>query len=184
MTNLYKDNYSQYSRRYDALKNGTVLNVFNPEMEGGALMDLNVYNIAVMVMLFGKPQEVHYIANLEKGIDTAGELILKYPSLICESSSSKNSASQNILLIQGEKGSLRIEKFLSADGFDCYLQLNGQPAEKLVLPATGQNMERIVRCLNQKDDSVYEREKEIVLTMVDILEKARKSCGMIFPSDR
>ncbi len=181
---LYKDNHSQYSRRYDAFRNGTVLNVFNPLMEGGALMDLNVYNIAVMTMLFGKPEEVNYIANLEKGIDTAGELIVKYPGLICELSSSKNSASQNILLIQGEKGSLRINKFPAENGYDCFLQLNGQPAVKTVVPAKGQNMERIVRCLNQKDDSVYEREKQIILTMVDILEKARKSCGMIFPSDR
>ena len=38
-------NYSQYSSRYDAFKEGTILPAFNPKMGGGALMDINIYNI-------------------------------------------------------------------------------------------------------------------------------------------
>lgn len=37
-------NYSQYSHRYDAFKEGKVLPVFDPKKGGGALMDLNIYN--------------------------------------------------------------------------------------------------------------------------------------------
>ena len=38
-------NYSQYSSRYDAFKKGEILPAFNPKMGGGALMDINIYNI-------------------------------------------------------------------------------------------------------------------------------------------
>ena len=39
---LVNCNYSQYSRRYDAFRNGEVLPAFDPKKSGGALMDLNL----------------------------------------------------------------------------------------------------------------------------------------------
>ena len=41
-------------------------------------MDLNVYNISYVVGLFGEPQQVHYAANVERGIDTSGILTMDY----------------------------------------------------------------------------------------------------------
>ena len=49
---LIQANYSQYSSRYDLFKLGETPNVFNPEFSGGALMDLNVYNIQLIYNLF------------------------------------------------------------------------------------------------------------------------------------
>ncbi len=181
---LYKDNRSQYSRRYDAFLAGQTPNVFSPEMEGGALMDLNVYNIALMVMLFGRPDEVYYMANTERGIDTGGELILKYPELICESSSSKCSAGRNIILVQGEKGYLTIDRGFNPPAGSTYLQLNGKDREEINPLFVQQDMSRIVRCLQENDSAVYEQEKERILTIVEILEKARRCAGLIFPGDR
>lgn len=37
--------FCQYSSRYDSLISGKLPNVFNPEFAGGALMDINLYNI-------------------------------------------------------------------------------------------------------------------------------------------
>ncbi|MFR2502999.1 MAG: hypothetical protein ACLS85_11090 [Coprobacillus cateniformis] len=76
-------NYSQYSSRYDAFKAGEVLPAFNPAMSGGALMDLNIYNINLVVALFGKPLNVNYEANIQRGIDTSGILTLDYDSFKC-----------------------------------------------------------------------------------------------------
>ena len=59
-------NYSQYSSRYDAFKHGEIAPVFNPEMGGGALRDLNIYNIHLLVGLFGKPNRVEYLPNVER----------------------------------------------------------------------------------------------------------------------
>ena len=58
-------NYSQYSSRYDSFKRGEILAAFDPQKAGGALMDLNVYNINFIVGLFGKPKRVLYHANIQ-----------------------------------------------------------------------------------------------------------------------
>lgn len=72
-------NYSQISSRYGKFHRGeAVPPVFDPAHNGGALRDLNVYNLAAMVGLFGKPGNVRYDANIEKGIDTSGVLTADY----------------------------------------------------------------------------------------------------------
>ena len=43
---------------YDAFLQGIVQPAFDPAQSGGALMDINVYNIHALVGLFGKPAAV------------------------------------------------------------------------------------------------------------------------------
>lgn len=102
-------NYSQYSSRYDALLSGKTPNVFNPKMSGGALMDLNIYNLHFTMYLFGKPESIHYFANQhENGIDTSGILILDYGEFKATLTGAKDSASYNVGQIQGETGHITI----------------------------------------------------------------------------
>ena len=69
--------FCQYSSRYDALLSGQVPPVFDPACCGGALMDLNLYNVHFVVGLFGEPMLVSYHPNLYRnGIDTSGILPL------------------------------------------------------------------------------------------------------------
>ena len=75
-------NFSKYSSKYDEFLSGKNPNIFNPEMAGGALMDMNIYNIHLSQYLFGKPLKYYYVANDEKGIDTSGVAILKYDNFI------------------------------------------------------------------------------------------------------
>ena len=44
-------NYSQYSCRYDTVRAGETLPVFDPKKSGGALMDLNLYNLHWLIGL-------------------------------------------------------------------------------------------------------------------------------------
>lgn len=97
-------NYSQYSSRYDAFKQGIVAPVFDPEKAGGALLDLNVYNIHFVTGLFGEPQSVHYYPNMERGVDTSGILILEYPSFKCSCIAAKDCGAPLSINIQGDKG--------------------------------------------------------------------------------
>ena len=52
-------NFSQYSSRYDKFLNGETPNVFSPAFSGGALADINIYNLHFVIGLFGKPLNVH-----------------------------------------------------------------------------------------------------------------------------
>ncbi len=97
-------NFSQYSSRYDKFKEGNILPVFDPEFSGGALMDLNIYNIHYVVGLFGKPKNVEYYANIERGIDTSGILVLDYKIFKCICIGAKDCKAPISNNIQGDKG--------------------------------------------------------------------------------
>lgn len=77
-------NFGQYSSKYvqyrDAMANSQIApNVFNPDYSGGALMDLGVYPIYVVLDLFGLPQSVRYNAQKgENGIDLFGTILFTY----------------------------------------------------------------------------------------------------------
>ena len=50
--------YCQYSSRYDKFKEGIVLNAFKPELSNGAMMDIGIYTVYPMVVLFGRPKKI------------------------------------------------------------------------------------------------------------------------------
>lgn len=99
-------NYSQYSSRYDAFRAGTVLPAFDPAKGGGALMDLNIYNIHLAVGLFGKPDKVNYLPNIQRGVDTSGILTLSYPHMQVVCIAAKDAGAPVRSLIEGEDGTI------------------------------------------------------------------------------
>lgn len=105
---LVSCNFSQYSRRYDAFRAGEILPAFDPAKSGGALMDLNHYNLHWLLGLFGVPEAVRYAANLERGIDTSGILTLDYGSFQAVSVAAKDCAAPWCYTIQGTKGYLEM----------------------------------------------------------------------------
>lgn len=101
-------NYSQYSSRYDAFKRGEVAPAFDPAKGGGALRDLNIYNIHLVVGLFGKPERVQYLANMERGVDTSGILIMDYGNFKAACIGAKDCSADIKSTIQGNKGSIAV----------------------------------------------------------------------------
>lgn len=99
-------NYTQYSSRYDSFLEGEIAPVFDPARGGGALMDLNIYNIHLAVGLFGKPSKVNYEANMQKGVDTSGILQMSYPDKQAVLIASKDSFTNPRSFIEGEKGTI------------------------------------------------------------------------------
>lgn len=102
-------NYTQYSSRYDAFLEGKIAPVFDPNKDGGALMDLNIYNIHLVAALFGLPDKVQYYANMQKGVDTSGIFHLSYPDKQASLTASKDSYVTPRSFIEGEKGSIYID---------------------------------------------------------------------------
>lgn len=97
--------YGQYSSKYDAYLRGENPNIFNPEMEAGALNDMGVYCVHTAVDLFGPPETVDFQAEYgPNGIDLAGRLSLGYPGFTCEVSTAKCRDMDSGCRVEGERG--------------------------------------------------------------------------------
>ncbi|MBR5636553.1 MAG: Gfo/Idh/MocA family oxidoreductase [Pseudobutyrivibrio sp.] len=95
-------NYSQMSSRYKVFHQGVATPaVFDPAHVGGALRDLNVYNLSAMVGLFGMPKSATYSPNIEKGVDTSGVLLADYGSFKCICAATKDCNAPGPSTIQG-----------------------------------------------------------------------------------
>ena len=102
-------NYSQYSSRYDQYLAGEVLPAFDPSKHGGALLDINIYNLNVIIGLCGEPRAVEYAANIGfNGVDTSGVVLLRYDDFIATALGAKDSDSPGFIMLQGERGWLRV----------------------------------------------------------------------------
>lgn len=99
---LVEANYSQYSSRYDDFKEEIIRPAFDVEKGGGALNDLNIYNLHIVIGLFGKPLSAQYFGNIQNGVDTSGVAILRYPGFICALMAAKDSFNDSYFNIQGE----------------------------------------------------------------------------------
>ena len=183
---LVQLNFSQYSSRHKAFLEGKNPNVFNPAFAGGALMDINYYNLRFMLDLFGEPEEVRYFANLaENGIDTSGVLIMRYPGFLAEAVGAKDSRSENLVQIQGEKGYIKVPQESSRCISVTVVSQNG---EEVFNEQTDNNM--LVHELRDfaemhRSNDLAKRDELLDMTCraMKWLEKARKDGGVYFEGE-
>lgn len=172
-------NFSQYSSRYDALLAGDTPNVFNPKYSGGALADINIYNIHFVVGIFGMPDEVMYYANKHSnGIDTSGVLVMNYPHMNVECVGAKDSFSQNFGQIQGEKGYIYIPE--SVSGIESVTIITKDSKEMINIqdqPRLSYQVEVFEKAIRTRDYSIRDRYLEHTLNVVRVAEKAQKTAN-------
>ncbi|MBT8803037.1 NAD(P)-dependent oxidoreductase [Lactobacillus delbrueckii subsp. bulgaricus] len=170
-------NYTQYSSRYDRFLAGDIAPAFNPRLGGGALLDLNVYNIHLAVSLFGAPLDVHYFPNLQKGVDTSGVLVLAYDDKQASLTAAKDSQAfaHNPSLIAGGKGAIsfigspgdiRSYRLETADG---QTAKNFDPDLHRMIP----EFTEFIRIFDQKDKTAADRAFAHSLRVIAVLEAAR-----------
>lgn len=110
----YNSAYCQYSTKYDALKQGTVANSFDPRMGGGALPDVGVYTTFPLVALFGKPEKVSVqhvmIDTPEVEVEVQGSVQLSYPGMTASLVYSKAVDSRMPTEITGEGGIITLDE--------------------------------------------------------------------------
>lgn len=102
-------NFSQYSSRYQLYMEKQQTNIFDPAFDGGALRDINVYNIHFVLGLFGMPESYTYYANRGYNkVDTSGVLLLQYKDFVGVLIGAKDSSSESYGIIQGESGTIEV----------------------------------------------------------------------------
>ena len=179
---LVSATFCQYSSRYEALLSGNVPNVFNPEFAGGALMDLNLYNIYFIVGLFGKPLSLQYYPTLfSNGVDTNGILVMQYPDFLAQCTGAKDTFCENGVQIMGDKGYIQITPTAS----NCQQIRIIRRGEEELFFSTEQNpwayeMQGLAELVKHQDYQECYRRLDIAVNVVEVLEEARRSGGLSF----
>ena len=180
-------NYSQYSSRYDKFKEGEIAPVFDKSMNGGALMDINFYNVDYLSMLFGRPKAVEYFPNIEKGIDTSGILYLDYGYFKAIAIGSKDSDASLVNTIQTDRGTIEITDAINSfssfrikeSGKNVFREVNlNQPCHRMVY-----EFRQFLEIISQRDMGKARELSEISLDTSWILTEARKFSAIVFPND-
>ena len=174
--------FCQFSSRYPALLAGKPSPVLNHAFAGGALMDINLYNIHFVVGLFGAPKSVRYFPNChESGVDTSGMLVLEYDGFLCQCIGAKDSAARNGVQIIGEDGYMEITPS-SSNCQTVELNLRGQEAVSVHLPENPwyHEVQDLGRIIEARDYDYCYKALETTHNVVEVLEKARKYAGFGF----
>lgn len=167
---LIQCNFSQYSSRYDAYKQGKVLPAFDPQLSGGALRDLNVYNIHFVAGLLGKPESVHYTCNTGfNGVDTSGTLVLQYPTCIAVCTAAKDSRSNSGIIVQGDEGTIEIH---SRPGIMRNVTVNNEEITCSSQQPMVLEFKAMQDVIEAKDYDICNRWMEQTLIVTEILEQA------------
>lgn len=178
--------YCQYSSRYDLYKEGKAVNTFDPKFSNGSIMDIGIYCIEPLVRLFGKPKDIKASSlKLPSGVDGEGSLILSYEDMEGIIIHSKIANSYLPSEIQGEKGTMIIDKI-------------NKPEQVKIIYRSGEIEELSVM---QLEETMYYEAKEFIelinsgkleskvnsfkqsIISVGIIEEARRQTDIMFPTD-
>ena len=182
----YFASYCQYSSRYDKYKEGIVLNAFNPKFANGALMDLGVYCLYPLITLFGEPNEVKATGiMLESGVDGEGSVVLSYDDKDAVVMYSKITNSSLPSEIQGEKGSMIIDKISSPEQVE--IHYNDGTTEQLPIeqahPVMYYEVKEFIDLINsgkmESDINTFANS----YTTMQVVDRVRAEIGLKYPSD-
>ena len=180
---LVQSRYSQYSSRYDNFKKGIIAPAFDPKKSGGALMDLNLYNIHYVMGIFGKPESISYYPNMERNIDTSGVLLMLYPGFTAVCIAAKDCDGGCGGVIQGTKGFITSENKPNVVG-KVTLQLRDGTVETCEEPFEDRRMipefTQFIRAMAEKDYEYCYMRLQRSLAVNEVLNRARIQAGIRF----
>lgn len=183
---LVMSNYSQYSSRYDSLLRGERPNIFSLEYAGGALMDINYYNVILNTALFGLPESAEYFPNIfpAPGLaDTSGVLVMKYDGFVSTNAGAKDTWGINHFTIEGEGGYIRADE---SNGLKSIRVVTRESDETFNL----QDKDRWHYEIREIARMMVNGEHDAAMTLLDdvvgrtgLVETVRRKAGIIFPGD-
>ena len=162
--------------------------LFNPELAGGALLDLGIYPLAFSALLLGAPTEITSLANIgTTGVDEQSAYVLKHEggelSVLASALRTQTSMSA---WVYGTDGRIHLPKqFWRAK--EMVLYRNEMEPESIHLPYTGNGYQfeaqEVVDCLRAgKTESgiMPLRDSESLMGTMDTI---RRQWGLTYPNE-
>ncbi len=178
--------YCQYSSRYDKLKEGVMLNAFDPKLSNGAVMDLGVYTIYPMVVLFGRPKKISATGlKLSTGVDGQGAINFEYEGMNATVLYSKIADSYLPTEIQGEEGTIISDRI----NIISKVKLQKRSGEDIIISTPNllheyyYEIEEFINLVQkgQRESQINSHENSLIA--IEIIDEIRKQLDVTYPSD-
>ncbi len=191
----YFASYCQYSSRYDKFKEGIVLNAFKPELSNGAMMDIGVYTVYPMVVLFGRPNKISASGVvLSTGTDGQGAVNFEYEGMNATILYSKIANSSLPTEIEGEDGNFMLDKINQINRVTWQARPVASSGKGPLTPVED------ISAITDKDEYYYEvaefinlvqagklesevNSHENSLITIEIIDEVRRQLGVVFLAD-
>jgi predicted dehydrogenase len=162
--------------------------LFNPELGGGALLDVGVYNVSLASMIFGPPSRVVSMADLgQTGVDEQAAFVLGYEQgqLAVLSTAIRTSTPQEALMM-GTDGQIRIHSPWWKPT-KLTLSAGGQPEKVIEIPfiGNGYNYEaqEVMNCLRADRTESPVMPLDETLAIMQTMDEIRAQCGLRYPME-
>lgn len=170
-------NLTQISSHYADFLAGVHIPKFDRKMGGGALMDMNIYNINFCVSLFGQPKQISYLPTIQRGTDTSGILNLTYDDKQASLIAAKDAVGPTRSYIEGEKGLIYFDEPLNVLP-DYYVQIGKEEPKHYNFNKYDHRMisefNYFARKIKEHDQQAADEAAEHSLNAISVLEKAQE----------
>ena len=163
--------------------------LFNPDLGGGALLDVGVYCISLSSMIFGPPERVTGLAHLGKtGVDEQSAAVLEHgDGRMSTISIATRTATPQEAIISGTEGRIRIHpEWWRPDTLT--LSRPGRENETIQAPYTGNGFPHeaaeVMRCIRSgahQSDVMPLRE---TLGIARTMDELRRQWGLVYPGEQ
>ncbi len=196
--------FSKVTSRMARFLAGERVNIFDPRLAAGALMDIGVYCVAPAVALFGRPDTVKAVGVTStvpgaddddpcRVIDLSGVVLLGYADKAVSLTYGKVSDDQLSCQIQGEKGTLVWDQASCPENlrFFCHedkgmvYRMEKPVGERVDAAPPARDMACEIRDFRDAvagtlDAGFYE---QATLDALHVMDEARRQTGVVFPAD-
>jgi predicted dehydrogenase len=162
--------------------------VFNPELGGGALLDVGIYTIFLATCLWGKPSSIKATATKSQlGADDSCAMIFEYPgNRLAVLDCSLVVKTQIEAYLYGETGTLQLHnRFINPQ--DISVSFYEKESEHFHLPLTGHGyyheILEVNDCLRQGKTESDKLPLDFSLTLMETMDWVRKEAGIVYPMD-
>ena len=162
---------------------------YNPDLAGGALLDIGIYPISLAYMIFGEePVQVQSSAHIgQTGVDELSAYTFIYKNgAIAQLSSTYSTESPKEAHIMGTKGVIRMPLFWKAQ--EASVQLHGGPLKHydFSYPATGLQYQArcVMDCLSEGLTECNTMPLDETLRISKLMDNMRAEWGLKYPWEK
>ncbi len=162
--------------------------LFDPNLGGGALLDVGIYNLSLASMLFGPAKEVKALARLgETGVDEDAAIIAIYEGgRLLVSSTAVRTTTLHEAVVFGTDGWIRIDRpWWRSNGLVVTTHAKGDKRYETPMTSNGYNYEaeEVMRCMRAGRLESDGMTLDETLATLKTMDQIRKQWGLRYPME-